>query len=244
MFLGICVALKLTIYDGDATDAYAHASSSGTPTYLQRDETYEDWWNETAKERDKPRINRKYVLLIQHCLQGNLVLGKLWMQFIDNILINKLGFTTTTHDRCIYKNVIDGNPVFLLRQVDGFCLGTAGAEQSAKDLFNRIGLEMRFDSEKEKGIVPFQYLGVVDDYNGVEIRQTEHYIEMTCENYIQRLLGSHGWETPSKKFSEDAIEPDLLSPTASAIASLNALESAYDNKSCKILPPLLHQEDI
>ena len=68
--------------------------------------------------------------------------------------------------------------------MDDFCLGTIGGEQIAKDLFNRIGLEMRFDSERESGIVPFEYLGIINDYNGVEIRQTEHYIEMTCENYI------------------------------------------------------------
>ena len=79
MFLGICAALNLTLYGGDATDAYAHANSSGTPTYLQVDEAYEDWWNATAKECGKPRITRKYVLPIQHCLQGSPVSGKLWM---------------------------------------------------------------------------------------------------------------------------------------------------------------------
>ena len=55
LFLGISAALNLTIYGGDATDAYAHALASDIPTYLQVDEAYEEWWNETAKLRDKPK---------------------------------------------------------------------------------------------------------------------------------------------------------------------------------------------
>ena len=43
-------------------DAYVHASASVIPTYLHVDEAYEEWWNETPKLRDKPKINRKYVL--------------------------------------------------------------------------------------------------------------------------------------------------------------------------------------
>ena len=103
---------------------------------------------------------------------------------------------------------------------------------------------MRFNTEKEKGIIPFEYLGVVDDYNGVEIRQTEHYIEMLCENYINRLLRSHGWETPSKKMQNEKVEPDISSPTSAAIASLNALELAYETKMSKSLPSFLQKKEI
>ena len=92
---------------------------------------------------------------------------------------------------------------------------------------------MRFDTEKEKGIILFEYLEVVDDYNGIEIQQTEHYIEMLCENYINRLLRSHGRETPSKKMQNEKFEPDISLPTAAAIASLNALELAYETKISK-----------
>ena len=109
------------------------------------------------------------------------------MHFIDNILMNEMGFTSTTHDRCVYWKVIDGEPVYLLPQIDDFLCGCR-REETAENVFNTIGLKMRFDTEKEKGIIPFEYLGVVDDYNGVEIRKTEHYIEMLCENYINRLL--------------------------------------------------------
>ena len=53
---------------------------------------------------------------------------------------------------------------------------------------------MQFKSEREKGIIPFDFLGIFNDYNGVDIKQTSHYIEMSCQNYIQRLCKSHGWE--------------------------------------------------
>ena len=130
-----------------------------------------------------------------------------------------------------------------MRQVDDFLLACRN-EETAKNIFNTIGVKMSFDTEKEQGIIPFEYLGVVDDYNGVEIRQTEHYIEMLCENYINCLLRSHGWETPSKNFQNDTVEPDISSPTAAAIASLSALESAYENKKSKELPSFLRQENI
>jgi len=213
----------------DIKDAYAHAFHKGVPTYLSVDEAYEEWWNETAKMRDKPKINRKYVLPIKHCLQGAPTSGKHWMHYIDNILINELGFTTTTHDRCVYHKVIDGEPIYLLRQIDDFMIATRN-EQLVKDISHSIGVKVSFDSEKEQGIVPMEYLGIIDDYNGVSIRQTRFYNEMNCENYIKRLLRSHGWEIPSKQFDDPSIDPDLSSPTKAAISCLNALEAAYDKK--------------
>ena len=53
---------------------------------------------------------------------------------------------------------------------------------------------MRFELEEEKGIIPFEYLGIVKDYNGVDLKQTSHYIGMSCESYIKRLYRSHDWE--------------------------------------------------
>ena len=48
---------------------------------------------------------------------------KLWMRFIDNIIINQIGFRSTTHDRCVYYKIIeDGEPVYMLCQVYDFLL--------------------------------------------------------------------------------------------------------------------------
>ena len=53
---------------------------------------------------------------------------------------------------------------------------------------------MRFDSEEKKGIIPFEYLGIVKDYNGVDLKQTLHYIGMSCESYIKRLYKLYDWD--------------------------------------------------
>ena len=76
--------------------------------------------------------------------------------------------------------------------VDDCCV-LSKDKKTTKDIFNIIGTKMSFASEKKKGIVPFEFLGVVKDYNGVDIKQTSHYIEMSCENYIHRLARTHGW---------------------------------------------------
>ena len=142
-------------------------------------------------------INRRQVLPVQHSLQGHPESGKMWMRLIDNILIKEMGFTSTTHDRCIYKHDnIFNETVYIIRQVDDFMLGCKD-EKTAKDIFNIIGTKLQFPSEKLKGVVPFEYLGLVTDYNGVDIRQTRDYIEMHCTNYIDRLLKSHSWTTKS-----------------------------------------------
>ena len=79
-------------------------------------------------------------------------------------------------------------------------------ETIAKDIYNIIGTKMSFPSEKEEGIVPFEYLGIVKDYNGVGIQQISHYTEMNCQNYIQRLNRTHGWD-PQDKTSPSDDEP-------------------------------------
>ena len=173
VFLGIAADLGLTVYGGDATDAYAH-SPAPSDTYLAIDDAYADWYKDTFGKE----INRRYILPVKHCLQGHPESGKMWMHFIDNILIKEMGFKTTTHDRCIYWTVRDGEVIYLLRMVDDCCV-LAKNEKTAKDIFNIIGTKMSFATEKKKDIVPFEFLDVVKDYNGVDIKQTSHYLEMS-----------------------------------------------------------------
>ena len=80
-----------------------------------------------------------------------------------------MGFKTTTHDQCIYCKIMDDEVVHLLRQVDD-CLCSCIHEKTARDIFITIGTKMRFASEEKKTIIPFEFLGVVKDYNGVDIK--------------------------------------------------------------------------
>ena len=93
IFLGIAADLGLTVYGGDATNAYAH-SPAPNDTYLAIDDAYAEWYKDTVGKE----IDRRYILPVRHCLQGHPESGKMWMHFIDNILIKKMGYKTTTHD--------------------------------------------------------------------------------------------------------------------------------------------------
>ena len=75
---------------------------------------------------------------------------------------------TTTKDQCIYIKKIEGHTILLLRQVDDFCIKCTD-EQDAKNIFNLIGMKIRFQYEQEKGDIPFEYLGLLTDYNGTDL---------------------------------------------------------------------------
>ena len=62
-------------------------------------------------------------------------------------------------------------------------LGTT-SKKATRDLFNDICTKIQFPSEVEANIIPFEFLGVVKDYNGVDIIQALDYIEMSSQNYI------------------------------------------------------------
>ena len=57
-------------------------------------------------------------------------------------------------------------------------------KKTADNIFNIIGTKIRFKFEEEKVIFSFEFLGIIHDYNGVDIKQTSHYIDMSFENYI------------------------------------------------------------
>lgn len=108
------------------------------------------------------------MLSVFHALQGHSESGKMWMKLIDNIIINQLGFHTTKYDRCIYRRVWDGETQLLLCQVNDFLLGCEN-EQLEINLFNKIGKTIQFPTKVEQGIIPFEFIGIVKDYNGVDI---------------------------------------------------------------------------
>ena len=70
---------------------------------------------------------------------------------------------------------------------------------------NNIGRKIQFLSKVEQGIVPFKFVGIVNDYDRMEITQTPDYIEMSCKNYIGRLLKLHGWDTKSLSESKSEL---------------------------------------
>ena len=143
----MCADINLIVWGLDCVDAYAHACSP-SDTYLAVDEAYAEWY----ENKYKKRLNSRHVLPVQHALQGHPESGKMWMKLIDRNLIREFGFSTTTHDRCIYRRIVDGSVQIILRQVDDFLIGCAD-EKTAKTLGNNIGLKIWFPPEEEAGIV-------------------------------------------------------------------------------------------
>ena len=136
------------------------------------------------------------VLPVHPALQGHPKSGKDVDEDFYKILITELGFCTITYNRCIYIQERDDKLQLLLRQVDDFMPGTT-SKKATRVLLNDIGIKIQFPSEVEANIILFEFLGVVKDYNGVNIIQTPDYNEMSSQNYIICLLKSHGWDTPT-----------------------------------------------
>jgi len=150
------------------------------------DDQYADWYF----HRFKKKIDRGKVLPILRALQGHPESGRLWETHINKIL-KDMGFESTTHDRTIYKNTYEGETVYLLRQVDDFALA-CNDESTAKAIYAEIGSRLKLPKEDK---APFTYLGLVQDFNGIDIEQTRDYIQISCPNYIDRVMRSHGWTT-------------------------------------------------
>ena len=82
--------------------------------------------------------------------------------------------------------------VLLLRQVNDFALATPN-EALAKLIYDRIGKKLQLPSEED---VPFKYLGLLEDFNGLNVKQYRDCTVVSCEAYIDRVLKTHGWDTP------------------------------------------------
>ena len=209
LFLAIAASLNLRIYGGDAKDAYAHSPGPEIPTYMSIDDAYAEWF----REKNGYDIDRRQILPVLKALQGHPESGRLWETHISKIL-KSIGFESTTHDKTIYRKVYrhnDGSEeiIYMLRQVDDFALACK-EEATAKDIYDKIGIALQTENEKNP---PFAYLGLVTDFNGVDISQTNEYIEISCSNYINRVMRSHGWESENytksssvSPMSKDALE--------------------------------------
>ena len=147
------------------------------------DEQYKTWWTEHLK---RPPIPIGYVLPVNHALQGHPEAPRLWEHHINHILTEKLNFTPTTHEPCLYvKGNSPESKVLFLRQVDDFAVAACTIPQ-ARDVIKQIG---------ENLIVPLNDLGQIQKFNGVNIIQTRQYIKISCEDYLQKILSQHAWTT-------------------------------------------------
>jgi transposase InsO family protein len=180
MFFALCAVSGMSLYGADATNAFANSPPPSVPTYVMIDDAYWDWY----KERFDKELDRHHVLPVQHALQGHPESGSLWEQLINELLL-RIGLQNTTHERNLYHGVINGDRILICRQVDDLAIGcenVATYDYVLNYLMGHVALT------KE---------GLLRRFNGVDIDQTQHYVRIHCQSYIDRFLAAHGWDTES-----------------------------------------------
>jgi len=83
--------------------------------------------------------------------------------------------------------------MLLLRQVDDFAVACPN-EDLAKRPHDQIGKALQLPSQDAP---PFKHLGLIKDFNGLDVAQHSDAIKLSCEKHIDRVLITHGWSKPS-----------------------------------------------
>jgi len=200
LFIALCAADNLTIYGGDAKDAFAHSPGPSMPTFMKLDDVFRDWY----LEHTGVLLDKDLVLPVLRTLQGHPEAARLWEEHISAIL-EKVEFNSTMHEKNIYTGQFCGEKVLLVRQVDDFALG-CHQESTAKSVYAKIGAKLTLHNEAE---APFEHLGLVDSFHGYDVLQTCEYIKLSAASYIRRLLKAHGWDNPSPHESSNKPKPPL-----------------------------------
>ena len=57
--------------------------------------------------------------------------------------------------------------------------------------------------------LPFPYMGLVDDYNGVQVEQSSDFVSISAAKYIDCDLKTHTWDkqSPHETTSEHKVIP-------------------------------------
>ncbi|KAI2495082.1 hypothetical protein MHU86_19437 [Fragilaria crotonensis] len=199
MFFALCTHEGFISLKVDATNAYANSPPPDQPTFVIIDDQYADW----HLVRHGIAVSRDMVLPVQHALQGHPESGALWEKFV-NTVIARHGFKSTTHERSLYQGTYKDHRMLICRQVDDLAIGSTNTD-AIKDLVRVICADDGIDLRDE---------GILESFNGVDVEQTDRYIKISCESYIDKLLAHYGWaSSSSRETDEKPIEPISASTT-------------------------------
>jgi hypothetical protein len=179
IFFALCahegyVALKV-----NATNAYANSPPPDQPSFVYIDDhQYADWY----AARYGVSVSKDMVRPVQHALQGHPESGALWETFVNKVIALH-GFKSTTHERSIYQGFFKGQQMLICCQVDYLAIGCSDPD-IIRNLVTTICREDGIDLRDE---------GILDSFNGVDVQQTDQYVKITCESYIDKLLAHYGW---------------------------------------------------
>ena len=184
LFFALCAHEGFISLKVDATNAYANSPPPDQPTFVYIDDQYADWY----KARHGIALSRDHVLPVQHALQGHPESGALWEKFV-NTVIARHGFKSTVHERSLYYGSYKGHRMLICRQVDDLAIGCSDPD-AIRDLVATICREDGIDLRDE---------GILSSFNGVDVEQTDRYIKISCESYIDKLLAHYGWSAPGSR---------------------------------------------
>ena len=115
----------------------------------------------------------------------------------------------TKHEPCLYRGVISGKEIFLMRQVDDFAV-------SADDLVTANAVLSIIDDRLTE---PMKFQGIISYFNGVTLTQSKHFVKISCKAYLERVFERHGWTHLANKSSRKDV------PMAAASKYLLELET-------------------
>ena len=68
-----------------------------------------------------------------------------------------------------------------------------------KEIYGLIGKRLQTDDEEEP---PFDYIGLHENFNGVDMHQYKDCIHISCPEYIKQIVTSHEWNDQPEFKSE------------------------------------------
>ena len=186
-FIAICVNRGYYICFGDVENTYQQSLPPSIDCYLDIDDTVADWYF----RRFGIRLDKmKEVIPLYRALQGHPEAGVLWERMITDILINKMGFRNTTHEKNLYTGSVDGEEVLVCRQVDDFASGAA-TRTAAERFIEIVRTHVRAEFASMGVELPE---GMYQRFNGIDVFQTRDYVKLSAESYIDRMMQTHGWD--------------------------------------------------
>ena len=96
------------------------------------------------------------------------------------------------HNQTIwYTANFKGDQVYLLHHIDDFALACTNQELADR-IYKIIGQKSLLPNEDKPP--PFAKMGLINDFNGIDVLQTDLYIKISCATYINQLFTTHGWK--------------------------------------------------
>jgi hypothetical protein len=215
----------MIVTTADSTNAYQHSPPPSTACFLEIDDAYASWY---SKRHGKVLDRKALVVPVLKALQGHPEAGRLWEGMIVGILETQLGFSSTVHERNLYRGLVDGQTVLVCRQVDDFAIASHDPA-TAEKLVSLINVHV---PTIHQGIGTDRPSGVHSRYNGLDVHQTAEFIKLNCETYIDRVLQTHGWTSPAADESDrhDSVPMTPDSGTRMVTVEPGPAEGTIDHK--------------